>query len=309
MNGVLNVLLERCVYTRPALSALLERLSPFLGIAGNLRGKKVLLKPNLISAYGPALACTDPRFIAAVAGWFVDRGADVCIGDSPAFGSAAAVLKRLGVHSDLMQLGVRVVEFATSREFILANGLRIGVAAQALDCDLLVNLPKIKAHNQMYMTIAVKNIFGIVKGLQKSLLHMRYGDTHHRFAEIILALVDLLPENITIADGITAMHVSGPLHGRPLALQCVAGSVNPLAVDTALLAALELAPDRSPLWLAAGRRKCPGAQLAEIEFPFLHPLDFHGSGFVAPEWLAPVRFNPIRFLRGTMKRMILALRL
>ena len=308
MNGALNVLLERCVYTRPALSALLERMSPFLGIAGNLRGKKILLKPNLISAYGPALACTDPRFIKAVAGWFVDQGAVVSIGDSPAFGSAAAVLKRLGIHSDLMQSGVRVVEFATPREFILADGIRIGVAAQALDCDLLVNLPKIKAHNQMYMTIAVKNIFGIVKGLQKSLLHMQHGESHHRFAEIILALVDLLPENITIADGITAMHISGPLHGKPLALQCVAGAVNPLAVDTALLSALELAPDKSPLWQAAVGRKCRGSLLTEIEFPFLQPIDFHGSGFVAPEWLAPVRFNPIRFFRGMMKRMILAMR-
>jgi uncharacterized protein (DUF362 family) len=308
MNGDLNVLLERCVYTHTALSILLERMSPFLGIAENLRGTKVLLKPNLISAHGPALACTDPRFIAAVAGWFVDHGAVVCIGDSPAFGSAAAVLKRLGVHSDLIKTGVQVVEFTTSREFILADGVRIGVAAQALDCDLLVNLPKIKAHNQMYMTIAVKNIFGIVKGLQKSLLHMRYGDSHHRFAKIILALVDLLPENITIADGITAMHTSGPLHGRPLALQCVAGSVNTLAVDTAILAALELAPDRSPLWLEAGRRKCPGAQLAEIKFPFLQPSDFHGSGFMAPDLLFPVRFNPFRFLHSTIKRMILALR-
>ena len=58
MNGALNVLLERCTYARPALSALLERMSPFLGIARNLRGKRVLLKPNLISAHGPVLACT-----------------------------------------------------------------------------------------------------------------------------------------------------------------------------------------------------------------------------------------------------------
>ena len=308
MNGAINVLLGRCVYARPALSALLDRMAPLLGIAENLRGKKVLLKPNLISAHGPALACTDPRFISVVAAWFVEHGAVVSIGDSPAFGSAAAVLKRLGVYSDLMQSGVRVVEFTRSREFTLADGVHIGVSVQALDCDLLVNLPKIKAHSQMYMTIAVKNIFGIVKGLQKSLLHMRYGGSHRRFAQIILALVDLLPENITIADGITAMHCSGPLQGKPLALHCVAGSVNPLAVDTAILSALELAFDRSPLWLEAQGRHCPGALLSDIEFPFLQPSDFHGSCFMAPDLLSPVRFNLFRFLHGTMKRMILALR-
>jgi len=308
MNGAVNVLLERCVYTHTALSDLLERMAPFLGISEKLTGKRVLIKPNLISAYGPVLACTDSRFIVAVVRWFVDHGAVVSVGDSPAFGSAAAVLKRLRVYSELIGLGVQVVEFATPRQFTLSDGVKVSVAAEALDCDLMVNLPKIKAHNQMYVTLAVKNIFGIVKGLQKSLLHMQHGDTHHRFAKIILDLVDLLPEHLTIADGIEAMHISGPLQGKSLALQCVAGSLNPLAIDTALLAALELAPKMSPLWLEADRRKCWGAMLADIDFPFLQPFDFHGSGFRAPESLSPVRFNPLRFLQGTMKRILLALR-
>jgi uncharacterized protein (DUF362 family) len=303
-----KVLLQRCVYEPPALFEVLECLAPFLEIAGNLTGKKVLLKPNLISARGPALACTDPRFILAVARWFIDHGAIVRIGDSPAFGTAAGVLKRLGVHADLLRLGVQVVEFTTPRIFTLDCGVPVGVAEEALDCDLFVNLPKIKAHNQMYMTIAVKNIFGIVKGLRKAVLHMQYGDSHQRFAEIILDLVALLPAHITLADGIEVMHVSGPVHGESLALQCVAGSRNPLAVDTTFLWALELVPEKSPLWLAAAKRKFRGVILAEIEFPLLHPDIFHGSGFQAPELPAPVRFNPFRFLHGIMKRIVLALR-
>jgi len=303
-----KVLLQRCVYEQPALLEVLERLAPFLKIAGNLTGKKVLLKPNLISAGGPGLACTDPRFIMAVARWFVDHGADVRIGDSPAFGTAAGVLKRLGVHADLQRLGVQVVEFTIPRTFTLECGVPVGVATEALDCDLFVNLPKIKAHNQMYVTLAVKNIFGIVKGLRKSMLHMQYGDSHQGFAEIILDLVSLLPAHITLADGIEAMHVSGPVHGEPLALQCVAGSRNPLAVDTALLRALELVPEKSPLWLAACRRKCRGAELSEIEFPLLHPDTFHGSAFRAPDVPAPIRFNPMHFFHGIVRRIVLALR-
>jgi uncharacterized protein (DUF362 family) len=308
MNGAVNVLLERCAYSRPALSAVLERMAPFLGIAGNMTGKRVLLKPNLISARGPTVACTDPCIIAAVADWFVEQKAVVSIGDSPAFGTAAGVLKRLGIHADLLRSGVKVVEFVTPRVFALAGGVRVAVAAEALDCDLMVNLPKVKAHNQMYMTIAIKNIFGIVRGLRKTMLHMQYGNTHRRFAEIILDLIDLLPAHITIADGIEVMHISGPLHGEPLSLRCIAGSINPVAVDTALLCALELPAEKSPLWLAAGRRESNGAILSEIDFPFLQPVDFHGSGFRAPDLLSPVRFNPFRFLHGAMKRIILALR-
>jgi uncharacterized protein (DUF362 family) len=308
MNGPIEVLLDRCSYEYPVLRDLLERLAPFLGIDHSLAGKKILLKPNLISSRGPILACTNPDFIIGIARWFVEQGADVVIGDSPAFGSATAVLKRIGIHTELSRLGVKVVEFVKTRIFILVDNVEVHVAAEALACDLFVNLPKIKAHNQMGVTLAVKNIFGIVKGLQKALLHMQHGDTHARFAEILLALIDIVPKQITIADGIEVMHVSGPMHGESLSLQCVAASFNPLAVDTAFLSLLEIDPEKIPIWLAANRRERHGTQMTEIDFPFLHPSAFFGSGFKVPDILSPVRFNPFRFLHSSMKRIILALR-
>lgn len=266
------------------------------------------MKPNLISVRGPKLACTDPRFIVAVAKLLVDRGAVVSLGDSPAFGSAAAVIGHLGLQTALHDLGVKVVEFANPRIFTVEGGIRVGVAREALDCDLLVNLPKIKAHSQMFVTIAVKNIFGVVKGVRKPLLHMRYGDSPRRFSGIILDLMKLLPAHITIADGIKVMHVCGPLRGKSLDLGCVAGSADPLAVDTAMLAALELSAEKSPLWQAAAERGYQGADLKNIRFPFLQPEDFYGSGFMAPDDLSPIRFNPFRFFRGTMRRILLAFR-
>lgn len=308
MNSSCKVLLERSAYDGPALADLLERMAPHLGLDRDLRGERVLLKPNLISARGPALACTDARFIASVARMFVDRGAVVSLGDSPAFGRAAAVVRHIGLRAVLADLGVKVVEFASPRTFVLDGGIQIKVAREALDCDLFVNLPKIKAHNQMYMTIAVKNLFGIVRGVGKPLLHMRLRDSHRRFSGVILSLMELLPRHITLADGIDVMHVSGPLRGKALHLGCVAGASDPLAVDTAVLSALELSPARCPLWLEAAERGFRNARIDAIDFPFLRPENFHGSGFIAPGSLNPVGFNPFRFLHGTMRRILLALR-
>ena len=182
------------------------------------------------------------------------------------------------------------------------------MAAEALDCDLIVNLPKVKAHNQMYMTLAVKNIFGIVKGIRKSMLHMQHGGSHRRFAGVILDLLDLLPDHVTLVDGITAMHVAGPLRGKPLDVNCIAASRNPLAVDTALLLALELDPEKSPLWVEAKQRGFYGVLPSEIHYPFLRPAEFYGSGFMAPESLIAVRFNLLQFFFGHLKRIVLALR-
>jgi len=137
---------------------------------------------------------------------------------------------------------------------------------------------------------------------------MQYGGSHRLFAGIILDLMALLPAHVTIADGIQAMHVAGPLGGKPLDLYCVAASSNPLAVDTALLAVLELDPEKSPIWAEAKSRGYSGVFPSEIQYPLLGPDDFHGSGFMAPESLSPVRFNPFRFLSGHLRRMFLAIR-
>ncbi|MBU0664856.1 MAG: DUF362 domain-containing protein [Proteobacteria bacterium] len=308
MAASISVCLERCQgYERKGLQAVLERVVPCLGELTLSPGTRVLLKPNLISASAPSLACTHAGFVVAVAAWFLDHGCRVVIGDSPAFGSAINIVERQGMARAVREMNIQVVEFASVVYRRLSSGISVGVAAEALDCDLLVNLPKIKAHDQMYVSMAVKNIFGIVKGPRKSWLHMRYGGSHLEFARIILDLQDLLPENITLADGIEVMHRHGPMHGELLSLGCLAASRSPVALDTAMLALLELEPGRSPLWRVARDRALPGAQLSGIEFPLLAPADFVGSGFVAPEVLNPVRFRPLRYIFNSLKRVVLGL--
>lgn len=285
----------------PPLSS--EPCSPS-GLAKGLHGQTVLLKPNLISSSGPRLACTHPRFLAGVAIVLRDCGAKVLLGDSPAFGSATSVCHKQGISHALRGLNVKIVDFATPLEKRLAGGVTVTLAREALECDLFIGLPKIKAHNQMYVTLAVKNLFGIVKGINKALLHMVHGTTHRDFAEIIVDLLELLPDQLHVADGIVAMHQSGPLDGTPLPLSCIAAAHSPVALDTALLDVLELDPRRSPLWLVAKARNLGGSDSRALSYPDLTPLDFHGSGFIAPAALNPIRFNPLRFFQGMLKRMM-----
>jgi uncharacterized protein (DUF362 family) len=303
------VYLARCSgYDRAVVAALVEEMAGPLGLASSYAGHTVLLKPNLISATAPALACTDAGFIAGVALWFLDHGARVRIGDSPAFGTAARAMRRHGITAALRGLAVEPVEFVTPVPRILPCGCAVDLAAEGLECDLLVNLPKIKAHNQTYVTLAVKNIFGLVIGMRKAMLHMREGGRGGRFVAVIVDLLDLLPPHLTIADGIVAMHRNGPMNGEVLALGCVAASGNPIALDTALLALLELDPSRSPLWRESARRGMAGSSPADIVYPALPPGAFAGSGFKAPEELNGIRFNPLRFVLGMVRRFVLALR-
>jgi uncharacterized protein (DUF362 family) len=302
----LHVVLQRCsAYDRAEISERIDKIGSQLGVAGTLHGKIVLLKPNLISSKGPPLACTHREFIAGVASWFLGQGARVLLGDSPALGSAAKVCEKQGIAEALQGMNVKFVDFVTPVEKKLAGGVKVAIAREALECDLFVGLPKVKAHNQMYVTLATKNIFGIIKGVNKGLLHMVHGSSHNRFADIILDLVSLLPEQLHLVDGIEVMHRSGPLDGNPLTLNCVAAGNCPVALDTALIELLELDLKKSPLWRVASTRGVPGSDGRNLHYPQLYPRDFHGSGFVAPVNLNAVRFNPFRFLSGMLKKVLL----
>ena len=309
MDTPIQVLLEKHHgYNSETIKAFLEKGSLLNGLRSNLNGCRVLLKPNLIASRAPALACTNTIVIQAVAEWLIDAGASVSIGDSPAFGSARQVLKSIGVEDVVRRLGLNIQEFRTPVMTPISHGRRIGVAEEVLAQDFLVNVPKIKAHNQMYITCAVKNLFGVVCGIRKAAAHMQNGTSHLKFGELMLDLLKIIPPSVTIVDGITAMHRDGPIGGAPLDLGCIGACSDPVALDTALLDLLELDKERCPIWLAAQKRKLTGSDSAALSYPHEKPEIFHGSGFVAPAVLNPVPFNPLRFLKSSFRRMLLKIR-
>jgi len=289
-------------YDRQLLKGRVEALCNALGFRVSA-GSRVLLKPNLVTAVrNKGLACTHPEVVAAVAEWFLDQGAKVRVGDSPAFGTALGVMNACGISAALKGLPVTMINFEEPQSVRLASGLSVGVTRAVGDCDLLVNLPKIKAHGQLYLSLAVKNYFGAVVGFRKSWLHARYGDLDNRFEAMLVDLLAVLPAGITLADGVEAMHVDGPVGGKPFPLHLLAGGLNPVALDTALIDVLGLPPEASPVWRECQRRNLAGSRLTELSFPLARPEEVAVQGFQAPSRLRSVSFNPWRLLRGAVKR-------
>lgn len=301
----MEVFLQFCKgYDQREIKDFVEKSASGLGLVSGLHGRIILLKPNLISTRGPSLSCSNPQFIAAVASWFQDYGARVLLGDSPAFGSASAVCRKRGISEALAGLDVEIVEFSDSVEKVLPCGVSVSVAVQALEADLFVGLPRVKAHSQMGVTMALKNIFGIVKGTHKAILHMKEGGRRGRFSTMLLELLTLLPENIHITDGIEIMSEQGPMNGRALFLNCIGGARSPVALDRALLEVLEIDIADSPLHSLALAQNLAGSRLEDVRFPLLSPYRFHGADFILPGELNPIRFNPFRFIVSSMRRFL-----
>ena len=304
------VALTACsVYEPHLLDQALDQLLAHIQLPVNPRASEILLKPNLISAKNGSLPCTEGAIILAAARYFLDQGARVGIGDSPAFGTAASVLEKLGLRNELAHLGVRIRPFSRGYAAELPGGGTATLARAALECDLLVNLPRVKAHDQTRLTIAVKNCFGCLVGLRKAWWHMAYGGrkSHEQngFFDRIIRIPAALPPSINIIDGITAMHRSGPVHGTAYPLALLAASGDAVAADRAVHAVLGVAPQDSPVMAACERAGMAGADLMRLSFPLLAPEELQVDDFLVPASLNPVRFNPFRFLKSTVRRMVL----
>lgn len=297
------VALTRCAsYGQPQLDEAIAQVLAAIDLPG-LRSANVLLKPNLISArYGGLLACTEGAFILAADRWLLAQGARVSIGDSPAFGTAAAVLQDIGIAEELARLAVPVRNFRKGRRTALPGGGWAVLAEPALDCDLLVNLPRVKVHIQTRLTLAVKNCFGCVVGLRKLWWHMLHGGRHGDFLDRLVRIPLALPPMLTVLDGVVAMHRTGPGWGDPYPLALTAASVKPAAMDAALHEILSVAPEQSPVLAACRRAGMHGADLSQLSFPLAAPQELHAAGFLVPDELHPVRFDPFRFLTSAARR-------
>jgi len=292
-------------YDRQILNRVFLNLAEACPAPINLRSASILLKPNLISARRGPLACTGSGFILAAAKWYLDHGARVTVGDSPAFGTARAVLHKIGVLRSLERMAVTIADFSQVEPVVLPSGLKTGLAKEALNCDLLVNLPRIKAHDQLRVTLGVKNYFGCVVGVRKPIWHMQYGGRNGRFHHHLVDILSVLPHSITYIDGVTAMHRTGPIGGDPFHLGIAACSANPVALDRAVLEVIGVAPGDSPLLQACSTARLTGTVLSDLVFPLLRPEEVRTENFQVPVRLDPVSFNPFRFLRSSVRRLVL----
>ncbi len=283
----------------PAASLLLEecglRLEP---------GARVLVKPNLVNRKNAGLSCTNPLLVRAVCVHLLDCGARVKVADSPAFGSAAQVAKASGLTKALKDLGLPVSGLGRPIPLDLSSGRRISISRDALETDIIVNLPKLKAHCQMRLTGAVKNLFGCVCGFRKALAHASMGDKDNLFPAMIIEVMQALPETVSVLDAVHPMHRTGPIGGDPFELGLVAASASAVALDTAVYTMLGLAPNQVPLWKEAQRRNLPGSSPADLSYPLEKPERFKAEGFILPEKLDSIGFSLDRLLKGRLRSLM-----
>jgi uncharacterized protein (DUF362 family)/Pyruvate/2-oxoacid:ferredoxin oxidoreductase delta subunit len=240
-----KVIIRKASYDYHTLRRLIfEVAEPFCG--GMIRqGSRVVLKPNLLAPASPDRAMvTHPLVVKAVAEYALQKGGRVLISDSPAMGSFDKVVSESGIKEAMRGMEVEFKEFTESVSIDIGEPFRkVAISRDAFDADLLINLPKLKTHSQMRMTLGVKNLFGCVVGLRKPEWHLRTGVNRELFAALLVRIHKTLRPALTILDGILAMEGQGPgKSGTPRELGIIASSGDAFAMDVAICRVLGIDP-------------------------------------------------------------------
>ena len=274
------------------------------------RGDRVLLKPNFIAPRSPQQnpAQTHPAVILATATLLKDCGAKPFVADSPAWSNARTCARVLGLTEPLAKLGVPVLEMGQSRPCRLGPGKpRVRISSVALDADVIINLPKFKAHQQLVTTFAVKNMFGCVSGKRKALWHFRAGDDAVRFCTLLIDIYRRLTPAVTIVDGIVAMEGPGPIRGTSRPLGWLIAGVDPIACETVCCRLVAIEPERIPVIRTARQIGFGCADLDQVDIlgdalPAEPCTDFQWPALV------PIKFSLTRVCRSLARQILFLVR-
>ena len=313
--------LVRCPgYDRATVEAAIDRvLAPFGGLGGAAgfgrtisTGSDVLVKPNFLrAATSDAAVSPHPEVVRAVCTRLLDLGARVRIGDSPAFGTARSAAKACGVLSVADELGIPVVEFRAARTVQTGgpNGLKLQLDREVLEADAVINLCKFKAHQQLGLTLAVKNLFGCITGKRKPIWHLRLGDRDNGFGEMLVEVYRQVAPTLSLCDGIMAMEGNGPGLGTPRYLGLLLAAEDGVALDSTGAQIVgfpldQLRTYRAAVSLGVGTPDPQGIEiLGDITLK-----DAAVNDWKSPESL-PIFFNPARVGWSTAKQALLLMKM
>ncbi len=270
---------------------------------------EILLKPNLVKGAPPERALTThPEILRAVAEQLRKSPSPprtLSMGDSPAWGSFAACAQQAGLSGVCDELGIRLAPFEKGMKVPNPEGIvykYLTMAKEAMDVDGIVNLPKLKTHCQLYMTGAVKNLFGCVAGKRKAWWHFKAGSFENYFPLMLVETARLLKTRISVLDAVWAMEGQGPTQGTPRWMGLVMASTDPVALDRVACELAGLSPERLRTLEAARLTGFGEVELDKIEVVGEKLREARLSIPLREPRMLPIGFSIPRVVKSTLKQ-------
>ena len=177
------------------------------------KGDTVVVKPNIGWARKPELgACSNPQTVATVVRLCLEAGAkEVKVFDIPC-DDKRRTYSESGIRKAAEEAGANVLYVDDSRfvDLEIPDGKALTnwpTYRDALECDVLINVPIPKSHGSTGLTLSLKNLMGVAGGNR--------GKWHQELHTKIADFYTVVPCDLSVIDGYRIMVTNGPSGGRP----------------------------------------------------------------------------------------------
>jgi uncharacterized protein (DUF362 family)/Pyruvate/2-oxoacid:ferredoxin oxidoreductase delta subunit len=210
------------------------------------RSASILLKPNFNSNFNALTGnTTDLRLLAGVIEFLQAKGySDITIAEGTNSGfvrEGISVIRRLKADRLAAILGVKIVDLNSSTETVtvpLEGGDTTEVAKLLVTSDFIINMPKLKTHYEVGMSVCMKNLMGTCRGREnKKKIHGNLGYN-------ILHLNQVVKPHLHIVDGLFAMEGNGPSRGTPVNFGKIIIGTSPFQIDYLCARLIKFPPDQ-----------------------------------------------------------------
>lgn len=196
-------------------------------------GDTVLIKPNLLSSkHYTTGATTNPWIVKALVELSKAAGASkVIIGEGSAIGNSATdAFEACGYNEIRAQTGCQLVDFAKDTYHVVSNPAGrnfriIRLPESYLKANVVINVPVMKTHDVLNVTLGIKNMKGLIHVSDKKRFH-KWG-----LSQSVVDLAHIALPQLTVMDGTIGMEGCGPNSGDPVGLGIILSSTDTVACD------------------------------------------------------------------------------
>ena len=256
--------------------AIAEAVSSVCDLPALVAGKSVVLKPNVF-APRPAPTTTDPRVVVAVGELCREAGAGrVIVAEGRSISTAKyrkganstrQCFEAVGMAEAVEDARLDVV-YLEEDEFVEvelpdAQVLKTAhVPRTILEADVFINLPVMKIHSLTLVTLAIKNLHGIISDYDKLYQHC-YRD--FALAKKLTDILRIRSIDLNVMDALVAQEADHAADGRPVEMGLILASRDAVALDAVAGAVMGLDPSEVDTTRIAGEVGLGEADLGRIE--------------------------------------------
>lgn len=229
------------------------------------QGQTVLVKPNMAWDRSPEQAVnTNPQVMAEIVKMCLEAGAKKVKVLDRTCHQARRVYRRSGIEKACKDAGaeVRFVHKSRFEKVEIPEGKFVKswtFYRDALEADVLINVPIAKHHSISRLTLGFKNLMGLMGGDR--------GDIHNKFMTKIVDINMVFKPQLTVVDATRILLHNGPTGGNLADVEqkdTIIAGIDRVAVDAYATTLFNINPEEMPYLRIAAKRGLGQMDLAKV---------------------------------------------